>query len=338
MKKFITAIAILLAFMLTGCSCNPTLLLSFKNNWASDSITSGYKETLTYDVRLNKNFIDESYDFTQTAGLDEKLTYDFTGTYTVTTEIIGVNFFTKCTSDILSDAKNSSMIKQTTLLDLTATYAINGQEPTSYKDYIKTESYFLTTDISLAPVYAETDSNCTSVTAGPSPTINTQHYTDVTTYTKSGYTTVIKNFEYGKDASTVAPLNETTNSQEYTYRTIIDNTQLLFGIRNLALEKEASKSISVVSSAYNTAQALTIACDAETTTKDFNGVEYPTKRIKFIKASATNTGKNQLVYLQNGAVNDINQSYIIKYVAPLAEYSTTYSCLGALEYTLKTIG
>ncbi len=337
MKKFIVMLSLIMAVLLTGCSCNSVVLLSFSNNWAgSDGVFAGFTETNVYDVKLITNFHDDKIDFSQSEGVSDILTYDFYGTYVEKLEIIEVRNFNKFESSVLEDSTNNQLLKLTTNLSLTAEYTVKGGEKQTYHDYVKSESYFLNTDNALAPIYAESDNNYSTVNLTNQNPISTLHFKTTTEYSKYRMHTVSTILSYDNGISEVTEKGSSEYYLDYDYKSLIDNAYLLFALRNLPCSQGSSKTLPVVATAYNGSQNLTVNYPGDREVSDANETKWATKLYTFIRAHDKQMGNSQLVFIQRDKVNGVNNSLIIKYVFPLAEYSTNYDRLGALEYKLKS--
>ncbi len=338
MKKFIMALSVLLALLFTGCSCNPPSQLSFSPNWKkSETVSAGYSSTTTYDVKLNKSFILGDNDYTKTELVDNVFEdYNFVGTYSETVSVIEVNDYDKDDSPVLEDSKNATLLKINSLLEITATYKLVGKDTVTYNDFVKTESYLLDTDNALAPIYTESENNYSVVNIASDNPIQTLHFKTTMLYTKDKISCKQQEFNYGEDSETAKPLSENFYTTDYAYKCLIDNTSLLFALRNLNYSKDKSISLPVVAPAYRASVDLTVAYTEDIKINDANNSPWETKVINFVSANTDKMGMPQLVFLQNKEVSDKNNSLIVKYVSPLAEYSSDYARLGALEYSLKT--
>ena len=339
MKKFIIALsALLLALLVTGCSCNPPSQLSFSPNWKkSETVSAGYESTTTYDVKLNKSFILGDNNYSKTDKVDSVFEdYNFVGTYTETVSVIEVSDYNKDKSEILEDSKNATLLKINSLLELTATYKQIGKETVTYNDFVKTESYLLDTDNALAPIYTESENNYSVVNIANVNPIQTLHFKTTMLYTKNKMSCKKQEFKYGENVETAKPLSENVYTTDYSYKCLIDNTSLLFALRNLNYSKDKATYLPVVAPAYRASVDLTVSYADDIKINDALNLSWETKLINFVSSNTDKMGMPQLVFLQNKEVGGKNNSLKVKYVSPLAEYSSDYARLGALEYLLKT--
>ncbi len=339
MKKFIILLSsILLALSFTGCSCTSASQLSFSPNWKkSETAEAGFTQTTTYDVALNKAFILNESDYSTDSSVSEAFeTLDIAGTYTETISVIEVNDYNKGASDVLDDSKNSTLLKITSLLSLNATYKLVGKETETYNDFVKTESYVLDTDNSIAPIYTESENNYSIVNLDLENPVQTLHFKTTTLYSKNTFNFKQQEFKYGEDSLTATPTKETSYSGSYDYKCLIDNTSLLFALRNINYTTDKSNTLPVVSPAYKSGVNLTVSYSENVKTNDANGNAIDTKIVSFVNADTNKMGRAQFVFIQNEQVAGKDNSLIVKYVSPLSEYSSSFAKLGALEYTLKT--
>jgi len=340
MKKSIFALLLALVLMFAGCSCNNPVTLSF-SDWES---ASGYKETTTYAVNFKSDYVDgDLHNFKQIETLSQYFTPSFEqGTYTSVIEIIEQSSVPSyVVSDVLDTQAETrpSIIKQTTSFSITGKYTpVNGDE-VAFTDNAETESYFRLTDTSLAPIYSHKSSIYTMAKIKENEGKKgvetfTEKVVSTTLYNKSEY--VIKTFDYDEymnasDKTAVEP--KETSSIGYTYRTAIDNASLLLAIRNLALQKDASTNLPTISPAYKNAQTLKVSSyntknqivKSELTvngTDIDDNLEVPVNCLSFA-INAQNSGKAQLVYVQNADAKNSaetvvipNKRLMIKYVTP----------------------
>jgi len=339
-------IAVLAAFsaILSGCSCSGDSTLSFNSINAT-------AETLSYTVKQ----VDDYGSIKKSAELDKYFTFEYSvGTYTTTLEETSKSDEEIKNSDILEikDAKGDALIanvyKLTTDFEIDLTVTINGQEPYLHKEKITTKTYIASHGASLAPLYAKEDAEYAIISVGSDKAeIKIVKSVSETFYNKDEYRTV-KTYKDFKTDETVnldgVEAQETTT--KYTFRSAIDNAELLFAIRGLKIEEKASETIQAVSSGYEAPQPIKITntalAEKQFTLKNYNGAENVTETIKYSSLSfsldKTNaSGTPQYASVQTEEKGNIkNTCLLLEYVKPLITYGTFMS-MGALEFTLNSV-
>ena len=143
-----------------------------------------------------------------------------------------------------------------------------------------------------------------------------------------------------------------SNTADYTYKTVIDNAQLLFAIRNIDIQQEQAIQIPVVSYQYAEAKNLIFANNGENKIKDisinYNNIdstntytEITVAQYSFGINSINAAGAKQILYVQKAQENAGQnappyKSLLYRYVAPVIEYGA-FSSLGSLVYTLESV-
>lgn len=346
MKKGI--ISILLAFVLlfTASGCSMTTSLSFSNAWNEGKSTAlGFKETLEYTVELKKETV-SGPNFSYTSAITD-YDYNLNGTYVITVtattnEKEKINTETNEKENINTDIFEGSLsvYKITSKLTLTGNYGEYQVE----EDYVETECDFAreSNSNSFFPIYSKTTNKSTILNFYENKYTPQEIKTVVeTVYNKNSYT--IKKDIYKKQEDTIS--STTTKTYNKAYETYIDNSQLLFAIRNLGVEEESNKSLSVVSYAYGTAKSLNVQylskgqveTDLEVNTEN-KKANFSTDILSFGIASDSSSGMKQIIYLQNAKEDNtnLNRALIVKYIEPLTTY-TTFNCMGSLVYTLNSV-
>ena len=365
MKKAFIACILALCMLVAGCSCNGAVTLSFNNKWHGGTIQTGYSVTFKND------FIDgDDFNYKQN---EEVATYFVPmfnqGEYTSTVTVIDQSAVpSHIQSDVLDlDATTRSpIIKQTTSFSISGEYTPTNGEKVAFNDTAQTESYFRLTDTSLAPIYSETISvmNFPSINTKDDLKgikVNEEKVATVFLYNKSEYS--VKQYtnekdsnrfdEYMTDKTSAVPTIE--REIDYSYRSVIDNTALLFALRNVNVTANAQSSTSILatSPAYKVSTQLNVKCyqtknqtvDSALKINDVDiddNVEIPVNCLSFA-INAQNSGRDQLVYVQNNIVKNADEEIIIpnkalltKYVTPLVEYGSYY-LMGVLEYNLTSV-
>jgi hypothetical protein len=132
-----------------------------------------------------------------------------------------------------------------------------------------------------------------------------------------------------------------TTNYEYTPKTLIDNTQLIFGMRNVDATSSNYKQLPTVAPVYGKSKTL-IVKNFDTNTKDMtiNNKLYqmPLKYYSFSIYDDHNAGIPQIVAFQTKAVDDLSYASLPVIIAqPLIEYGTSYYTYGVLKYTLEQV-
>lgn len=353
MKKVIIALFLAVATLFSGCSCSSLPALSFSNNWSGGQSEEGAVENAVYTLSFNEDFrSSDDYIFDVEDGVKQCIKdIEYTGTYKTSLKVIqqaDIDIGSE-ESDLLivePGQPRPSVIEQTTEFDLNAVYTLIDNQTQTFNDKIYTKSYFFKTDASLSPIYSEKTYNCTLVSLSVknnnlSVSFDNEKYACKFIYNKHSYT--IKDYDY--DAFVLDPTVQAkaVRTIGYSYRTVVDNTELLFSLRNLSIEKDKTKNVPVADFTYGNYQTLIVKNylkKDEICNVKINGLtenlEVPVNCLSF-GINASNTGRRQLVFVQNGAVGSLkNNAFIIKYVQPLTTYGS-YTQMGALEYTLSEI-
>lgn len=335
-KRFFGILACSLAFTFALSGCGGDTQLSFSNYVHGN--TPGESETLNYHV----SSIDDD--------ASDNLTFNLDGTYTSTfTYYDDINHIGEDES-LKKIVQNNSLYNSlsyknfyllTTDLNVTATYKFSDKEPTVYNDSMQTKIIFASVKDSLAPIYSYTKSQYTLIGLTDELAVSTFDDEYTVNYQKDKYTvTKIKNID-GTPVTSVKEYN-------YTAKTLIDNNQLFFALRNLSLSEESSTSLPTVSIAYGEKKSLLIKKD-KSTTYNLNGIIYndtsfTDETVSIAKytyyVNQTNaTGSQQNVYIQTTDSNKgnlKNKAYIFKIESPIYEYAGNRS-IGTLNYTLTNI-
>ena len=339
MKKLFLPLVLCLSFLFAFGGCSQETTLEFADAWGSYGI--GYEETLVYDVNYKDDFNKDGYNFTKHADL-KGLTYSSVGEYAVETKVISKS------NDMLPDAvKNSavfssaptSVISVTTVLTLSTECSAEGGETHAYTETITSKSYFCNADYSFAPIYAKGEYDYNVLYYKNGLTLSNVKGSYENFYGDKNYT-IVKKAIASDGAETVDEQN-----YEYTPRSVIDNTSLLFALRNVSYKKKSAANIPTVSPSYGTAQKIkaTYLDDVNKTinlavnNENKGEVTFLSKVVSFLINSSDQAGSAQLLYIENGATDATgkNRSLILSYVSPIAEYSA-YNKIGCMEYTLKS--
>ncbi len=340
---FITSIILIVACVFSvGCSKLNTL--EFFGYYAGYSETKdalgGYSETLSYKVSESNNY-DGNYSINN--DIDEnifKVSYK-NGSYVSTLKVHGT-----VPSGAPDEVKNSNIIpllegspiyQLDTTLSIDVCYSINGEQETTNTDTVKTTSYFCPAKFFFAPIYSYTHSVNTMFSVGTvASAVAVRELTNTVCYNKSSF--VSKTIENGE---------EKTINGKYDFKTIIDNTQLLFAIRNMSLSSEAS-ALPVMQFSYNRPTTLSVSnkstSDVSLTINDYKNQGEKTdttsiKNVAFIVADTTAPGMYQFAEIQNAK----SKNEVFASNALLTTYAHTLYASGTagyyrvLVYTLESV-
>lgn len=334
MKKLLSLIAAALigaCALLGGCSCGGAEQLSFRMDVPDNEI-------LTYKVEYSENYI-------KNAEKDARLDSIFTFEYGVGEYVSACRKFDnreQIDSDIKELLKNDNVYELTTNFTIDLKLTIGGKEYTNTES-ISTLAYVAPSGMSLAPLYAKETAKYFIISVSDNAaTVKITETESETFYNQDKYR-IVKSYKiYEPDKTEEATTSETSGN--YTFRSVIDNAELLFALRGVRLKEQATADIPVVSSAYNTPQTLRItnAVNAEEEfTLNYNGTPI-TQKIKYnslnFRKSSTNTaGALQYLNVQSesaGSLPDIGLP--LKYAKPLLVYGSFLS-MGSLVFTLTDI-
>lgn len=348
MKKVIITLLIVLTLLFSSFGCGGASVLVFNNNWNEGATANdiGDYERQIYKVEYAEKFTSGGYVFNKSQIFAQKgIDFTFTdGRYETSLEVIAQNVdFPNKTSDVI-DSSDNLILKYTTEFSIKATYSCKDDV---YNDYVKTVTYFSAHTAAFAPIYSQTENKSSMlVINGNTSDVIVRHTLTKTFYSKNKYVEQIIN-----------PENSQVDSEKtynYSFKTAIDNTQLLFAIRNLELKENVSKSIPAISTTYGTPQSLLVTnylSDVQNLVINENDVpgtatDYAVNCVTFKLSSAAqsclgganqNTGREQILFIQKGKGGlSANKSQIIKYVTPLTAYGS-FNVMGSLVYTLTDV-
>ncbi len=343
--KFLT-LGMAVVFSISATACSSATPLSFSDKW--NNANSEYAdhsriiETLEYSVEYKENY-NELIQKDPTLGDDVKLEYSngkYTQVLTATSHLpdgVTNNFSPE-------DYKGSYFYHLHTALtvDVKVTDATNEE---THTDTVVTDVYFLSAGLSFAPVWSHTAVDNLYIITAP-----TEPMTFSTNHVQCEWT-----FAYGQEDYTMTPENvpdfNTENTYEYDFKTVIDNAQLLFALRNITIEENDTFSLPTVSPSYGEAKTLTVyysenANSTYTNRLTFTSpatsftdkeVEVPVKMLKFNIQSTLNSGAYHYANIQKSATDDLPfRSLMTEYSAPIISYYS-YHTLGAMVYKLTSV-
>lgn len=356
-KKLLSFLSLILViifcFGLTGCSTMQTL--SFKNSFVGDVSTSEVPpymtEKLTYEINYVENYYTDYISKSKNV-TDDVVKFEFgKGTFVQTLEILD----RLPLDNVSTDITGNKIYHLKSEMTIPVKYACNGEDLSSVQENIDTvvnEVYFLASDLSFAPIYSKTETNNTylnlfSYTSSETANIKIK---SETIYNKANYTMKVDitstNMVNGEPNTEVIHTNKTYN---YEFRKLIDNTQLLFAIRNTKLTSDSVyATLPTVSPSYGSKMDISVQLHNQLT-ENFN-ITYTDKgatavetgeitynHISFIVGSTTNTGASQYLKVQNAKSTNLPyRALVLEYAETLTSYGTP-ACLGALVYTLKSV-
>lgn len=344
MKRFFSTIlclsmAIILALSASGCNKKSALVFNNSFFGSTNNPSPGYTETLKYSVS-NVNNYNELIKKDTDVFTDSLATFKYTGTYESVFSVVDV--LPEEIQTNVSEEISSTIYHLKTTLKLTSTYKVNGEYAeggtqnqdgsVTYEDVVENEVYFLISGHSFAPVYSSGRQKSSTLVLSDKANVIIYEYSYATTYNTNKYTTV-------KGYSEEKPV---TNKFEYTFKTVIDNAQLLFALRNVTLEEKGTLNIPVVSPVYGKAQTMTITNSSENTKSvTINDVteQIPVKNLNFKLAQEYNTGTPQYAVIQKSSPNEQaipNKALLIEYAMPIVSYGNFFS-MGAMVYTLTDV-
>lgn len=344
-KRLIAFLVAALAAIITvfgGCSCSGNDSLSF------NSINAN-AETLSYKVEYVQDYNESTK---KNAELDKYFTPEFPeytdGTYKSEYKAADKS---EITSDILDSKAESGKPLIDTVYLLNTEFKIKLKITIKDKDFehtekITTKAYIAPYGASFAPLYAEEDAEYTVISVGTETKVSVLKSVTKTYYDKNEYRTeqTAKSFSENETVTLdgVEPQERTT---DYTFRSAIDNAELLFAIRGLKINEKASETINAVWSAYESPQPLKITntqLAEKQFTLNYNG-ESVTETIKYSSLvyalDKTNaSGASQYANVQTDAAGKINNTcLLLEYVKPLIVYGGTFMSMGALKFTLESV-
>lgn len=338
-RKFSLLLFFLVAiFTFSGCSCIGETILAFNNNFygKEGSPNPNYTETLTYTVTYDDS--NEYYQMEESVKTcDMTVSYD-NGVFTQTLEVLSV-FPADIDSDIKIKTEDKVIYKLTSLLTIDVTYTTSTETKTE-SDYVSHVVYFCNNDLSFAPIKSEMKSlNTFLFFRQEGSHVNTVYNEYWATYNQDSFTVNGKSIRTANDLSAEENTHYTEN---YTFRTILDNSQLLFVLRNYAVEKGSYPTIPVKNFNYKKATLLVFTnhntLDAPVNV-DYNGTQVQSLRLsehEFAVNSTSASGMSQYYFLQNKVDNAPYNALMYRYVEPVIEYDGMRA-IGSFDYNLVKV-
>lgn len=338
MKKRIITFSLcfcILISVLSGCSCNDLDPLEFNKNFMNE--TTFGKETLTYSIDFNPS---ASANFKNVEFNYEK------GEYKTVLEVLSTppTLPDGLTSDIFGNVSKSAMFYKLSTTMTLPVYYKTAKDEISRTDTISTVCYMCDVSHSLAPIYSKTESDYTIL-----------DYSDDFSSVQNVKTSceVLYDFSSYKMTSVVFDKDgKATDTQvktyEYSFKTVIDNTQLLFAIRNTNLDEGKAKIFPTVSRNYGDSVELYIKNQTSKTNtfsvhlnekgaeNDYQpSVSY--SEFQFYINTSASSGSAQKVCIQNSQKSELPfNSYIVSYEEPLIAYGV-FTIMGSLVYNVTNV-
>ena len=327
MKKIVLiTISLLVAVLLSACSCTPVSSLKFNHKWFSEDQNAapqyGYREVCTYSVELVKDFNEDGLNFSTNSKItDDLLKYSYDNG-TLKTELEVLSTTESEVQNVATDFLTSDVphvIKYTSTFTIDSHFQLKDEAQKDYSDKIESIVYFCPEAASYTPIYSKTTYKYQDVRIGKENiVITTLEGETVVSYSKNSYT-----------------INGSKQNREF--KTYVDNAQLLFALRNIDLEPDKTFELPTVSAQYKVPKTLSVMRMTDRAIKlNISGigeVEPNTQRLNFRISSTNAAGQAQLVYLNNAKDLCNGKSIVLRYVEPLID-SGSYYCLGAMQYTL----
>lgn len=354
-KKIFAAIfaaTLSLCFMF-GCSAGKPSL-NFNNAFVSGKDVgkpefdppAGYYETLTYEVFSNE----KDYTYKRDSSVKEDvLKYEIKGTYSSALKVLGALPEEIAAASGTDIAISGKVYRLVTELLLNASYTVGGEKEFTHADSVRSEIYFLPYGEAFAPVYSVTESDYTMLSGGDkSVSVSVVKSYAETKYFANAYEISFRAVQYaaGEEEKKLEDETLQTSRHDYSYKTIIDNAEFLFAIRNMKIDADGTFAVPVVTAAYKEATDLSVKNlqefddDAAFT---YNGTPFDgkmkVKELAYYVNSQNNTGSRQLVYVQKNETESTETTTVpshaltVKMVSPITVYGS-FSRLGSLVYKL----
>ncbi|MBE5737031.1 MAG: hypothetical protein E7348_01370 [Clostridiales bacterium] len=361
MKRFLirfltVSLAVLFTVLATGCV--PPTILSFNNDFAGGSnpsdITGGsraYTEELIYDVEYVEKYNDAiSKSSTVTATIPK-----YQGTFVSTFTDTKPNDIDISLSDISNnvDFDKGNIYYLKTVLDLTVTAESIDK---TYNDIIVSETCFYQQSLSYAPIWSKTYMKMTFFDLSAQDLDPVQDiYQFETLYNTASYTINSKIYENVNSEDIGEPSQTSQKTYEYTLKTLIDNNQLFFILRNIKYNTQQVNNDKVqqdvylptVSFAYGEYKNLHVLVENEETyTFNYDLISgekldeserssIPVNNVSFVLSANEYRGTKKFIKIQKKQKTEQSEfkALPVEYAEPLIDQRmTTY---GALKYTLK---
>lgn len=330
-----------------GCSCSSLTALTFNNafygydDYKFETAPSpNYTEKLSYTVEYEE----QSEYYNKDAYVDNYMTFEFTnGTYGTELKVLP-----SVPQEINTDITFST---QARIYELKTTFKINSSYKTkngdfSNEDSITTVSYLCDASLGFAPLYSKTTSKYLKAVVSANSTCYLIESENEIFYNTEKYTIKEKILSHGvNDGKSLSDIEPTETDYEYGFKTVIDNSELLFAIRNTSLKENDSILIPTVLSSYGEYQTLTVknaSTSEHLVNLTINGESFNEKikvnKVAYSINATKNSGMTQYLFVQNSASEHIPYKALpVQYVEPLIADGNDTTKLGTLIYTLKSV-
>ena len=341
-KRIIPTIACSLVAILglSGCSCANDAILNFNNAvHAGNNPSTYYSEQAVYEVFSTNDG--------RTASVDSKLNVNYSGEYET-----GFWVYESVPQDYSEYVSDNELIKKndfdfiyvmTSKLNVEATYSYEGKEDQVKSDSIETLTLFTSSNNSYAPIYSKTTANY-SILGVQNGELHFQqvNFFHETIYGENQYS-VKRLSQIGTEYE-----NEQTKSYDYTFKSLIDNNQLFFAIRNTSIEDEKSTYLPVVAPQYGEKNTLMITREKTTTQtienilvngEVINNEDVKLAEITYINSTANKSGSPQKLFVQTEKSSSAKieaRAIVFKHFSPIYEHGNN-GIIGTLVYQLKEI-
>ena len=341
-KRIIPTIACAMVAILglSGCSCANDAILNFNNAvHAGNNPSAYYSEQAVYEVSSTNDG--------KTANVDSKLSVNYSGEYETRFLV-----YESLPSDYSEYVSDNELIKKnnfdyiyvmTSKLTVEATYSYEGKDDQVKNDSIETLTLFTSSNNAYAPIYSNTNANYSILGVQNGEFVFKQiEFYHQTIYGEKQYT-LKRLSQIGTEYE-----NEQTKSYDYTFKSLIDNNQLFFAIRNTTLEDEKSTYLPVVAPQYGEKNTLRITREKTTTNTIesiiVNGEEVKNEDVKlaeitYVNSTANKSGSPQKIFVQtekssSGKIEA--RAIVFKHFSPIYEHGNN-GIIVTLLYQLKEI-
>ena len=369
--KILTCVTLVLVMLLSGCSCVMAIPLSFSSAFFENGTPkNGFVETLTYKVAY-VNGDDTNYPYLKKSDMLNNVILDVqvddASEYktTLTLLLSNANVPELADSNLLGEngltSSSGYVFHLSTTLNYKAKLIFNGENSHEIEDKIQNDVYFLMKDNSYAPIFARSVSKMNLISVNETGiNIGKVEYNYQTLYQMEDYSIWGSITSFGGSTysiSTGEKVDESNQTQtqeiekqdyEYSIKTIIDNTQLLFALRNFSTTPSQTSGLSVVAPAYGEAKTLAIRHDTSMNRAldfTFNGNSakeneiLPVKKLSYAINDMDNSGQTQyLVYQSAKSDKDTvnSRALLVEYAFPMPVYGSM-TCLGGLKCSLTSV-
>ncbi len=349
MKKILLSfLSLMLALFLcfSGVACSNVTLLAFSDKWndGNSSNHKGITETAIYSVTCSDNYNNL---IKKTEIPKDVLDFSYSnGKYVqVLTTSTSLPFENTLGDELTKDSLFYHLHTELTV-DLTA--KTNTQdEPINHTDTVISDAYFLSAGQSFAPIYSSTkvENAYIATSAGENAQAQVQIFSYEWNFVYSQNSYKMTAITKGKDGDVT-----TEKTFNYSYKSAIDNTQLLFAARNIEVDEKNSYRLPTISPSYGEPKTLLFSCNENPNSTYRNTIKFtspkktldkemeiPVRTVKFLIDSNRDTGAYHYVNIQTKKTDDIpHRALMTEYAAPIISYGA-FQTLGAMVYKLTEV-